>query len=208
MGRDVTATTFYDAKSHGLPYDPLKAIIAPRPIGWISAYAENGTSSLAPYSFFNLVSDTPKIVMFASVGWKDAATNAKARGAFAANLATANDADRMNASSAALPSSKSEFEEFGIPEVRCRLVDAPRIADAAASLECRVTQIVTPVDMNGDAADAVIVFGQVVGYHIEDALMRDGRFDATVAKPLSRLGYKDYSVTESVFELTRPEGPS
>ena len=208
MGHGVASTTFYDAKAHGLPYDPLKAIVAPRPIGWISAYSKNGTSSIAPYSFFNLVSDAPKIVMFASVGWKDAATNAQASGAFAANLVTANDIERMNATSAPLPTDQSEFEAFGIPETSCRMVHAPRVADAVASLECTVTQVVVPLDQDGNDAEAVIVFGQVVGYHVADWLMRDGRFDTSAAKPLSRLGYKDYSVVTDLFELARPEGAS
>ena len=204
MGQGVTAKTFYRTEAHGLPFDPLKAIVAPRPIGWISAYDRNGTSSLSPYSFFNLVSDRPKIVMFSSVGWKDAATHAAGRGAFAANLVTRDDLERMNASSANIPSGVSEFEAFGIPEARCRLVDAPMVADAVATLECAVTQVIEPVDMHGRPSSAVMVLGQVVGYHIADAAMRDGRFDTAGAEPASRLGYMDYSVTDETFTLNRP----
>ena len=208
MGQSVTATTFYDADAHGLPHDPLKAIVAPRPIGWISTYDETGTSALAPYSFFNLLSSRPTLLMFSSVGWKDAATNARSRGAFAANLVTASDLERMNASSAPVPSGRSEFAEFAIPETRCRMVDAPRIADAVVSLECRLTQIIEPTDVEGRAVGSVVVLGQVVGYHIADALMRDGRFDTVAAKPVARLGYMDYSVTEETFELHRPDWPA
>ena len=198
-------TTYYHAERHGLPYDPLKAIVAPRPIGWISAYDRNGVSSLAPYSFFNLVSDKPKIVMFASVGWKDAATNARDRGAFAANLVREADLDRMNQSSAAIPSGRSEFVEFGIPETRCKAVDAPRVADAATCLECKVTQIIEPISLGGEATGAVMVLGQVIGYHIADELMPEGLFDTAAARPASRLGYKDYGVTDRTFTLARPE---
>ena len=204
MGHGVTDRTYYDANEHGLPFDPLKAIVAPRPIGWISAYSQKGLSSLAPYSFYNLVSDQPKIVMFSSVGWKDAATNAAATGAFAANLVTEDDLERMNKSSADVPSDRSEFAEFGVPEAKCRMVNAPYIADAAVSLECKVTQIIEPIDIAGSATNAVMVLGQVVGYHIVDRLMRDGRFDTVQARPISRLGYRDYSTTTATYELDRP----
>ena len=204
MGRTVLQTTYYDANAHGLPYDPLKAIVAPRPIGWISTYDSNGVSSLAPYSFFNLVSDRPKIVMFASVGWKDSASHASAREAFAANLVTVTDLDRMNQSSADLPRGRSEFEEFGIPEIRCKSVDAPRIADAVASLECAVTQVIEPTTLNGEPADAVLVFGQVVGYHIADHLMTNGQFNTALAEPVSRLGYRDYATVRDTFSVDRP----
>ena len=111
------AIEYHDAVQHGLPHDPLKAIVAPRPIGWISTYDDAGVPNLAPYSFFNLVSDRPKIVMFGSVGWKDSATHAVARGAFAANLATAAHARAVNESSAPVERGESEFERAGLAPV-------------------------------------------------------------------------------------------
>ena len=182
------ARRYYDANHHGLPHDPLKAIVAPRPIGWISTYAEDGTANLAPYSFFNLVSDSPKIVMFSSTGWKNSATNAKERGAFAANFASGTDRRAVNASSAPLPQSQSEFETIGIEPVRCRSVDAPMLPNVAAVLECVVTETHVPATRSDGRADAVLVFGEVVGYHIADGALVGGRFDTAAAAPLSRLG--------------------
>ena len=198
------AINYHDAVEHGLPHDPLKAIVAPRPIGWISTYDADGVPNLAPYSFFNLVSDRPKIVMFASVGWKDSATHAVARGAFAANLATAESAGAVNESSAAIERGESEFDRVGLTPVRCRHVDAPMIENNPAVLECRVTETLQPRSLDGDGSSAVLVFGQVVGYWIDDRLLRDGLFDSAAARPLSRLGYFDYASVDATFSMPRP----
>ena len=200
----MSTRTYYDAVAHGLPHDPLKAIVAPRPIGWISTYADDGTPNLAPYSFFNLVSDSPKIVMFASVGWKDSATHAVERGAFAVNLATYELRDAVNGSSRPLSRGRSEFEAIGCEPEPCRSVDAPMLAEAAAVLECRTTQSLSPTTLDGTEGEAVIVLGQVVGYHIADRLMSDGVFDSAAARPIARLGHNDYAVVDEVFEMRRP----
>ena len=196
---------YYHAASHGLPHDPLKAIVAPRPIGWISTYGSDGTANLAPYSFFNLVSDSPKIVMFSSVGWKDSATHARDRGAFAANLATHADRDAVNQSSASLDPGESEFDRIGRTPERCQEIDAPMLGDVGAVLECRTTEIFVPRTIHGEEAKAVVVFGQVVGYHIADDLLEDGLFITARAKPLSRLGYFDYASVSETFAIRRPK---
>ena len=195
---------WHDARAHGFRHDPLKAIVAPRPIGWISTYAADGTANLAPYSFFNLVSDRPKIVMFASNGFKHSATNAIARGGFAANLATSGDRAVVSESSAELPAGESEFEASGLTPLRCRMVDAPRIEGNAAVLECAVTEHMIPRTREGGRSGSVIVFGEIVGYWLDDALLRDGRFDSAAARLLSRLGYRDYAVVDETFEMVRP----
>lgn len=201
------AIHYHDAVDHGLPHDPLKAIVAPRPIGWISTYDDDGTPNLAPYSFFNMVSDRPKIVMFSSVGWKDSATHAKRRGAFAANLATGALARQVNETSAPVERGVSEFERAGLTPVRCQEVDAPMIEGSRAVLECRVTETMQPRSLDGAASTAVMVFGQVVGYWIDDELLRDGLFSSARAGLLSRLGYFDYATTDETFSMERPKGP-
>ena len=200
----MTERSYHDARNHGLPHDPLKAIVAPRPIGWISTYASDGTANLAPYSFFNLVSDDPKIVMFASTGWKDSATNAIERGAFAVNLATYARRADVNASSASLPKGNSEFEAIGAAALPCRGVDAPMLGDVPAALECIVTEHLVPKDRGGADAKSVVVFGEVVGYHLARQVMRDGLFDTATAQPLARLGYRDYADVRETFALDRP----
>ena len=179
--------------------------MAPRPIGWISTYAEDGTANIAPYSFFNLVSDDPRIVMFASSTPKDSARNAIERGAFAANFA--GDANRaaVSESSASLGPQDSEFGRIDVRPERCRVVDAPMHPAVPAVLECLVTEHMVPRRRDGTDAAGVIVFGEVVGYHLDPALLTDGLFDSASARPLSRLGYFDYAVTAETFAMKRPK---
>nr|WP_306267436.1 flavin reductase family protein [Pararhizobium sp. IMCC3301] len=197
---------FYDAikKNHGLPHDPFKAIVTPRPIGWVSTQDAAGRHNLAPYSFFNALSDRPPIVFFSSDGMKDSASNARESGVFACNLATFALKDAMNASSAPLAHGVSEFDRAGLTPVPCTLINAPRVAEAAVVLECETLEVKPLVDRSGQAADYTMVIGQVLGIHIDDACLVDGLLDITLLKPIARLGYRDYAVIDEVFQLTRP----
>ncbi len=197
---------FYDAikKNHGLPHDPFKAIVTPRPIGWVSTQDEAGRPNLAPYSFFNALSDRPPMVFFSSDGLKDSASNARETGVFACNLATFALKDAMNASSAPLAHGVSEFERAGLTPVPCEMIDAPRVAEAAVVLECETLEVKPLVDRTGQAADYTMVIGQVLGIHIDDAYLVGGLLDITLLKPIARLGYRDYAVIDEVFQLTRP----
>ncbi|KQT53733.1 flavin reductase [Aureimonas sp. Leaf454] len=196
-----------DDNRHGLPHDPFKAIVSPRPIGWISTRALDGSVNLSPYSFFNAISDSPKLVMFSSVGLKDSASFAIESGEFVANLATASLASALNRSSAPAPRGTSEFAIAGLTEAPCRLVRAPRVAQSPAALECRVTEWFRPKDVEGREGQSVVVIGQVVGIHIDESILTDGLVDMKLAEPLSRLGYLDYAVTRDVFALRRPREP-
>ncbi|MCJ8051928.1 flavin reductase family protein [Shinella curvata] len=199
---------FYEtaANAHGLKHDPFKAIVAPRPIGWIGTKAVDGRRNLSPYSFFNAVSDTPKLVMFSSSGHKDSVTNIEETGVFTCSLASRHLAERMNASSIAVPHGVDEFELAGLTPVTGRLVDAPYVGEAYAVLECQATQILRPVDIDGRESDNWVVFGQVVGVHISPEILRDGMIDMAVARPLGRMGYMDYADGGAeVFAMTRPK---
>ncbi|KTQ95104.1 MULTISPECIES: flavin reductase family protein [Aureimonas] len=200
---------FYETahNDHGLPHDPFKAIVAPRPIGWISTRAKDGSVNLAPYSFFNAIADDPKLVMFCSSGLKDTASFAIESGEFVVNLATLPLAEAMNRSSAPAPRGSSEFEIAGLTEAPCRLVSAPRVAQSPAALECKVTQSFRPLGLDGPSPSAVMVIGQVVGIHIDERILRDGMLAMDLAEPLTRLGYLDYAVTREVFAMVRPKRP-
>src|SRR5579875_59840 len=131
----MTETHFYEvAAGHGLAHDPLKAIIVPRPIGWISSIAQDGAVNLAPYSFFNMVSDEPPMLMFSSYGWKDSVRNVSETGEFVANLAVRPLAEAMNQSSAAVPPEVDEMELAGLAKAPSVLVRPPRVAAAPAAL--------------------------------------------------------------------------
>ena len=189
-----------------LPHDPFKAIVAPRPIGWISTRALDGRVNLAPYSFFNGFCSAPPIVGFSSEGWKDSASFARESGEFVANLATSSLRVPMNTTSAPLPRGENEFIHAGLTMTQCRLVSAPRVAESPASLECRVVEIVEIKTSSGAWSGSVLTLGEVVAVHVDDAFIRDGRFDTAAAHPLARCGYHDYAVVESVFALARPMG--
>lgn len=200
-------TLFYEAGRHreaGLPHDPLKAIVAPRPIGWISTLDVAGRANLAPYSFFNMVQTSPAMVMFGSDGLKHTAANAIATGEFVFNLATRPLFEAMNASSAALAEGESEFDHAGLERAPCRVVKAPRVAASPASLECRVVQSMALKDLEGRECGGHLVIGQVVGVHIADWALKDGRFDMLAARTIARCGYRDYAEVTELFSALRP----
>ena len=196
-----------DRNDHGLPHDPFKAIVAPRPIGWISTRSSSGAVNLAPYSFFNAISDGPKLVMFSSVGVKDSASFAVESGEFVANLATEALARHLNKTSAPAERGDSEFGFSGLTEAPCRLIAAPRVAESPAALECKVTQSFRPTALDGSLSENTIVIGQVVAIHIDESIIRDGMIDMALARPLARLGYMDYAVSADVFQMNRPRTP-
>ncbi|HLW93253.1 MAG TPA: flavin reductase family protein [Roseiarcus sp.] len=200
---------FYETRKRDkalLPHDPFKAIVAPRPIGWISTRAKDGRINLAPYSFFNGFSSAPPIVGFSSEGAKDSAAFASESGEFVANLATMDLIHPMNQTSAPLPRGESEFVFAGLTMAPCRLVAAPRVAEAHASLECKVLNTIPLKNLEGEAIDRYLVLGEVVAVHIDDRFIRDGRFDIAAAQSIARCGYQDYAVVEKLFALARPPG--
>ncbi|MFV0294236.1 MAG: flavin reductase family protein [Paracoccus sp. (in: a-proteobacteria)] len=191
---------------HGQPHNPFNAIVAPRPIGWISTRGNDG-DNLAPYSFFNAVAYSPPQVMFASTAakndrpeTKDSVAHVAETGVFCVNIASNSLITQMNASSAALPAEVSEFTAAGIPADECKTIDCPRVADAPASLECRMTRIQR---LAGDAN--WLVLGIVTGVHMRDDCIRNGRFDLSHDGWLARMGYRDYATIHEVFEMERPE---
>ena len=189
-----------------LPHDPFKAIVSPRPIGWISTRSLDGRINLAPYSFFNALNSAPPIVAFSSEGQKDSATFAEESGEFVANLASFDLIHAMSETSAPLPRGQSEFEHAGLAMAPSRLVKAPRVRAAHANLECRVSRVLRLERASGEPVDNYLVIGEVVAFHIDDAFIRDGRFDTAAAKPVARCGYQDYAVVESLITLARPAG--
>lgn len=186
----------------------FNAIIAPRPIGWISTVDGQGQANLAPFSYFNIVSNLPPILMFScntpeDRAAKDTLTNVRHNGEFVFNLVGAEQVAQMNDTSSPVPYGIDEFEHFGIAKAHSRMVDAPRVAASPCSLECKVLQIVS--FGGGDLGPQTnVTFGQVVGVHIAPGyLHEDGHFDTLAARPVSRLGGAEYAVTEESFVLTR-----
>jgi flavin reductase (DIM6/NTAB) family NADH-FMN oxidoreductase RutF len=205
---------FYEpSDGHGLAQNPFNAIVVPRPIGWISTLDEAGRVNLAPFSFFNAVAYVPPQVMFATTGphpqggtYKDSMRNALATGEFVVNLATWPLREAVNVSSAPAPPGVDELTLAGLTAMPSRVVAPPRVAESPVNLECRVTthvELPTP-----DPADPnTVVFGEVVGVHIDDGAIVDGRVDVTRLEPIARLGYSDYMRVLETFAMTRPAWP-
>ncbi|MBB1361824.1 MAG: flavin reductase family protein [Shewanella sp.] len=200
---------FYEpSKGHGLPHNPLNAIIGPRPIGWIASRNAQGQRNLAPYSFFNCFNYDPPIIGFASTGWKDSVANIVETGEFVWNLTTRSLAAQMNQTSAALPRGTDEFEFAGLTPIAGNIVKADRIAQSPVSFECKLSQCIQLTAANGDKIDTWLVLGEVVAVHIEKHLLSpEGIYQTALAEPVLRAGGPSayYGISdEQRFDLHRP----
>ncbi len=191
----------------GLAHDPLNAIIAPRPIGWISTLSATGVRNLAPYSFFQLFNYRPPIIGFASIGWKDSAANITATGDFVWNLATRDLAEAMNVSSATVDPDTDEFALAALETAASKLVAPPRVAASPVAFECRHTQTLQLTDLAGSELTTWLILGEVVGIHIAPELIVDGSYRTAAAHPILRGGGPgDYFEIrdDALFQMLRP----
>ncbi|MDW3777926.1 flavin reductase family protein [Kluyvera cryocrescens] len=200
---------FYQpSQGHGLPHDPLNAIVGPRPIGWIASVDAQGRPNLAPYSFFNCFNYRPPIIGFASSGWKDSVQNIVDTKEFVWNLTTRDLAVAMNESSASLPHGENEFTRAGLTAAPSLLVKAPRVAESPVNFECRLSQCIQLTGADGTAVDTWLVLGEVVGIHIAESLLENGIYQTARAQPVLRAGGPSayYTINESHrFDLIRPD---
>lgn len=196
------------AAGHGLPHDPLNAIVGPRPIGWISSLNAGGQRNLAPYSFFNCFNYRPPVIGFSSTGWKDSVANIRATGEFVWNLATRSLAVPMNETSATLPNGEDEFTRAGLTPVPGRRVAACRVLESPVNFECKLTQLIQLEGADGGKLDTWLVLGEVVAVHIDRALLDDGIYQTARAEPILRAGGPSayYGISEDQrFDLVRPD---
>ena len=191
----------------GLSHNPLKAIVSPRPIGWISSQGSDGSVNLAPYSYFNAISEQPPMVMFSSAPGgdtsKDSLRNVLETKEFVVNVVSAALGDAMNVSSGSFPYGTNEFDKAGLEMAACETVSVPRVKAAPAALECCLWQAIElPAPENGRASTMVI--GTITGIHIADDVIVDGKVDVAAYQPLARLGYMDYAQITELFAIQRP----
>jgi flavin reductase (DIM6/NTAB) family NADH-FMN oxidoreductase RutF len=200
---------YFDPRTekHGLAHSPFTALVVPRPIGWISTIGPGGIVNLAPYSFFNLVSSAPPVVMFSSAERKDSQRNVEEAGEFVCSIATFELKDVMNASSAAFGPGVSEPERVGLEMTASRQVKPPRVAQSPIALECKYMKTVELIGADGRRNRSSVVFGEVIGIYIDDRVIVDGMLDITRIRPIARLGYFDYAVVEEIFVMPRPAVP-
>lgn len=191
---------------HGLPHDPLNAIIGPRPIGWISSRSRSGQDNLAPYSFFNCFNYQPPIIGFASSGWKDSVQNISESKVFVWNLATRPLAEAMNESSASVDN--DEFALAGLTPVAASHIDCSMVAESPVNFECRLTQLIRLQDAQGNELESWLILGEAVAIHIDEALLEDGIYQTARAQPILRAGGPSayYGISEAQrFDLVRPD---
>jgi flavin reductase (DIM6/NTAB) family NADH-FMN oxidoreductase RutF len=196
------------SQGHGLKHDPFNAIIAPRPIGWISSRDAKGHINLAPYSFFNGFCYKPPIIGFSSTSWKDSVGNIQETGEFVWNLATMDLAKQMNATAAHVAHDVSEFKIAGLTAAPSRIINVPRVAESPVSFECKLTQIMQLQGADGNKAEAWLTLGEVVAVHIDKAMIKDGVYQTALARPIVRAGRRgDYFEirSDAMFEMVRPD---
>ena len=198
---------FYETASnaHGLRHDPYKAIAVPRPIGWISTVGKDGVCNLAPYSFFNAVSEKPHYVVIGSTGLKDTQRNIAETGEFVCSMATYDLRTHMNVTSAPVAPEVDEFPLGELTAAKSTLVKPPRVKESPAAFECVHWQTLELPNPNGPTNSALII-GRIVGIYIDDRFIKDGLVDTGGMRPIARMGYMDYAVVtpETMFTMTRP----
>ena len=174
-----------------------------------------GAVNLAPYSFFNGVAGDPPVVMFAPGGRKadgppdgakDSLANVESTKEFVCNVVTWDLREAMNLTSAPAPAGVSEAEVAGLEMVPSRLVRPPRVKASPIHMECRYLQTVDLPSKVADSRNAV-VFGEVIGIHIDESVLTDGLIDMAKLRPIARLGYMDYCRVDEVFAIQRPDWP-
>ncbi len=199
------------SEPHGLPRNPFKSCVIPRPIGWISTISKESILNLAPYSFFNGISDDPPMVMFSSGGpgfdsednEKDTITNAEETGEFVCAMVSQELTAAMNESSVSVSANVDEFNLAGLETAPSELVKPPRIKAAPIHLECTYYDTIELPRGNTGRGNRVCM-GNVIGVHISDTVMKDGFIDVMAFKPMARLGYMDYTMVDNVLTLLRP----
>lgn len=200
-----------DKNDHGLPYNPIKACVVPRPIGWITTLNSSGRVNVAPFSFFNALSYNPPFCLFSSGGHaedaedKDTVVNVKAAGEFVYNMATWDQRHAMNESGLIIDRETDELAATGLEGIPSNFVKPPRIKGSPVQFECKLHEIVVLPGHNKMGIHHV-VFGRVVGVHIADeAIDENGILDLRRVRPLARLGYKDYSWVDdsNMFQMEK-----
>jgi flavin reductase (DIM6/NTAB) family NADH-FMN oxidoreductase RutF len=197
---------FYDAvrNDHGFANDPFKAIVGPRPIGWISTLSASGSANLAPYSFFNAFSENPFYVAFGSGGYKDTLTNVEMHKEFVVNLATFELREAMNKSSANVAETVDEFELAGVRKAPSQMIKTPRVGESPVNLECVLHQIVPLPSPDGHVRNFMAI-GRVVCIHIDDRYIVGGRVNTAAMQLIARLGYAEYATVETAWRMRRPD---
>ena len=201
---------FYQPKKgHPFSIDPYKSLVFPRPIGWISSLSKKGIPNLAPYSFFNAISNDPPQVMFSSGAptgsnnYKDSLTNILSTKEFVVNFATSKTRDQMNLSSIDAPTDIDEFIFSKIKKRKSKLVKASSVAESPVNLECKLLK--TLKLKSNSKKHVTVVIGEVIGIFINNKFIKNNRVDSAAMRYIARMGYSEYTTVSSKFRMKRPK---
>jgi flavin reductase (DIM6/NTAB) family NADH-FMN oxidoreductase RutF len=197
-----------ETNDHGLPHNPFKSCVIPRPIAWITSCNEQGVVNLAPYSYFNAIADSPPMLMFSATRRmngepKDTLHNVEQTKEFVVNMATWDLRNEVNLSSAEFAPEISEIDITNLKTLPSRRVKPPRIAQSPIHFECVLHQTILLPATNPQLQNC-LVLGRVIGIHIDDAIIKDGKVDVSSFKPIARLGYMEYTTVDNIFVMQRP----
>jgi len=203
---------FYETENnnHGLSSNPFKACVVPRPIAWITSMDKTGIVNLAPYSYFNAVSDTPPVIIFSATrthhhgGVKDTLKNVEETKEFVVNISTWALREALNITSANFQHGVSEVDMAGLETLPSSIVKPPRIKSSPIHLECIYQQSIQLPVIDDEHTNRMVI-ASVVGIHIDDSIITDGKVDITKLKPIARLGYGEYACVESTFNMEKPK---
>lgn len=206
MTQPEAKTTFLEADFAGIDgYKLGSGLVVPRPVGWIGTKAADGSENLAPYSFFNMVSGDPPTFLYSPGpnpdGPKGSLRNAEETGVFTINIVTAETVEAMNATAATVPHGESEFELAGVTSVPGPVTGAPMVAEAAANIECRVTEI---MHVGREGGGSMLVIGEAVAFHVAERLLDGTRVDQAELRAVGRHVGNAYSNATDLFEIVRP----
>ena len=201
---------FYEVTDKNDWLTHFKSLIVPRPIGWISSKNNNGQINLAPYSFFNAIATIPPMVVIGPGGYsksgnnKDTLLNIKNNPEFVCNFVSWDVKDIMNESSYSFDNNESEVEKLNIETEDSNMVSIPRVKLSPAHFECTLFKIIDlPSDSRGNPNHLII--GNIIGINISDNIIKNDRIDIGELKPISRMGYDEYSLINTIFSMKRPK---
>ena len=201
---------FYEVTEKNDWVTHFKSLIVPRPIGWISSKNNDGQINLAPYSFFNAIATIPPMVVIGPGGYsksgnnKDTLLNIKNNPEFVCNFVSWDVKDIMNESSYSFDNNESEIEKLNIETENSTMVSIPRVKLSPAHFECTLFKIIDlPSDSKGNPNHLII--GNIIGINISDKIIKNNRIDIGELKPISRMGYDEYALINTIFSMKRPK---
>lgn len=187
-------------------YKLLIGSIIPRPIAFVTTQSEAGIVNGAPFSYFNIVSSNPPMVSLSiqrpKGELKDTARNIYGNGEFVVHIVDNENVAKINETAASLPPSESEVESANLTLIPSTAISVPGINESKVRMECRLVQAI-PLGEGESGSDLFI--GEVVRFHVEEAIYENGRIDPRGLDAVSRLAGANYAAIGEIFSMERPK---